>query len=213
VTGPSACCCSQCTFDTSTWISSSLAFASGKSYLEDPLTADKIDAINKEMLGTRTDEAMLGGGLRPRAMSALKVTSNMEAFWKDVLGVKGADAVGNALELDDTKADIRRDVLQLFFTTESGVQRMYPGLMAAVPIDYNVRRAPFYTRALSYRGDMAVSQPYRPVGINTSLWVVTLSKVSLAPEACMFAPPDWHDRSLLDGWSSQGFTLLQLPQL
>lgn len=191
-----------------------MAFASGKSYLEDPLTADKIDAINKEMLGTRTDEAMLGGGLRPRAMSALKVTSNMEAFWKDVLGVKGADAVGNALELDDTKADTRRDVLQLFFTTESGVQRMYPGLMAAVPIDYNVRRAPFYTRALSYRGDLAVSQPYRPDGMNTSYWVVTLSKVSQSRAffwpACVRHLTDMISLCLMDGCSSQCFTLVQV---
>jgi hypothetical protein len=175
--GPSVCCCKRCTFDTSTWIGSSAAFVSSKSFLEDPQTYEKIDGINKEMLGARSNEAMLGGGLRPRAMSGLKVTSNMEAYWKDVLGVQGTISNGNALVLDPNKADTRRDVVQLFFTTESGIQRMYPGVMADVPIDYNVRRDPFHTRALSYQGDMAVSQPYRPDSMNISYWVVTLSKV------------------------------------
>ena len=58
---------------------------------------------------------MLGGGLREQAMYSLKVTSNMEPFWKSVLGVEGADANGNAKVLNSDKMQARHDILQVLF--------------------------------------------------------------------------------------------------
>ena len=138
------------------------------------------------MVGGRADENMLGGGLREQAMNALKVTSSMEAFWKNVLGVEGAEANGNAKALNADKAQARREILQLFFATETGILRTYPGLMAPVPVDYNVRREPYFTRAVSHPGEIAISQPYLPDTINSSTWVVTFSKVPRAPSPFCF---------------------------
>ena len=175
--GEEACCCEMCTYDTSTWLGSPSTFSSDKGYRENEPTTETIEAVNKEMLGARADETMLGNGLRQRAMKALKITSNMEAFWKSVLGVEGADDRGNAQSLNPNKAKERHDILQLLFASENGILRMYPGAQATVPNDYNVRREPYYTRALSHPDEIAVSQPYLPATLNSSIWTVTFSKV------------------------------------
>ena len=177
--GASVCFSEHCSYDTSTWLAAPSSFVSDKQYLELPHTMDRIESISKSMLSgpVAAPENMLGGGLRSRALSSLKITSVMEAFWKDVLGVEGAEMNGNPATLNPAKSDVRRDVLQFVFATDAGILRMYPGGRASVPVDYNVRREPYYTRAISHPGDMAVSQPYLPDALNTTFWTVTLSKV------------------------------------
>jgi hypothetical protein len=175
--GPSVCGCTWCTYDTSTWLSTSASFVSVQKYLEQPLTQEKIVNINKQMLSEGdTVENELGGGLRQGAMNALKITSSMEAYWKDVMGVQGVDSVGNAASMDATKSQIRRDVLQLFFTTSTGISRMYPGTMAPVPRDYNAKREACYTRAVSHPDHMTISQPYLPNVLKSTTWTISFCK-------------------------------------
>jgi hypothetical protein len=142
-----------------------------------PHTFDRVESISKASGAGVATENVLGGGLRKRALSSLKITSVMEAFWKDLLGIEGAEVNGNPASFNEAKSDARRDVLQLLFATESGILRMYPGARASVPADYNARREPYYTRAINHVGKVVVSQPYLPQALNTTYWTVTFSKV------------------------------------
>jgi hypothetical protein len=176
--GVPACSSEYCSYDTSTWLAAPSSFISDRQYLELPHTFDRVESISKASAGVATKN-VLGGGLRKRALSSLKITSVMEAFWKDLLGVEGAEANGNPASLNEAKSDTRRDVLQLLFATESGILRMYPGARASVPADYNARREPYYTRAINHQGELVVSQPSLLQTLNTTYWTVTFSKVRI----------------------------------
>ena len=185
--GESACGSSWCTYDTSTWVGSPSAFISEKRYLQENPTYSLLDAINSDLLNGSTAKRMLGGGLRHRALNALRITSNMEAYWKDVLGVSGIEANGNPKTLEDGKIAIRRDIMHLFFVSETGIQRIYPGRMLAIDDDYNVKREPCYSRAVSHPGEMTVSQPYLPTNLNTSIWTISMCK------AVYYSPGSSHE--------------------
>ena len=177
--GVSACSSEYCSYDTSTWLAAPSSFISVRQYLELPHTFDTIESISQASGAGVATKNVLGGGLRKRALSSLKITSVMEAFWKDLLGVEGAEVNGSPASLNEAKSDARRDVLQLLFATESGILRMYPGARASVPADYNARREPYYTRAINHQGELVVSQPSLLQTLNTTYWTVTISKVRI----------------------------------
>jgi uncharacterized coiled-coil protein SlyX len=168
-----------CSYDTSTWLGSPSSFISHKSYVEKTLDENMIDAINKEVSDDDLEEeTMLGGGLRAQALNAVKITGNMEEFWKQVLGAEGSDENGNPTSLSTEKAEIRREIFQLFFGTEMGILRTYPASLSTGPVEHDFKREMYYARAVTSE-NMIISSPYLPVHLgfeNPPAWTITFSK-------------------------------------
>lgn len=80
--------------------------------------------------------------------------------------------------MNASKSALRESVKKLFFLSKNGVMRFYPGGKVEASGE-NLRRSPWYTRAIANTGLTVITTPEAPRYFNASSWIITVSKALL----------------------------------